>query len=229
LNIQNELANRTWNNKNISAKEYKNLSTFALNYLFRDPEADSVKFFQNVIDPELKLLENPKFLALMTDVAINTSDVGPRFKMKPTRESKTKVTIPALDRFRDLLVTLHSPGTQHQDIKDRLVEDMELSLNLSSEEKAVAFKLVDDSEFMLRYQVVSMARNHNFFGSMDVFMKNFARICMDTQNTSICKTLERVLNMEISVKKETEAVDMLNEYKNLPREVDPLLLAQPRF
>lgn len=35
---------------------------------------------------------------------------------------------------------------------------------------------------MLKYQVVSLAKMHNFFGGMDEYMREFARICVETGN-----------------------------------------------
>ena len=52
---------------------------------------------------------------------------------------------------------------------------------------------------MLRFQFVSIAKNHNYFGAVDDYMKEFARICMGTGNTAICRNLERVLNTEIAI------------------------------
>jgi hypothetical protein len=41
---------------------------------------------------------------------------------------------------------------------------------------SIAAALVEDAEFLLTYSVVSMAKNLNFFGQLDVYMKELARI-----------------------------------------------------
>ena len=60
-------------------------------------------------------------------------------------------------------------------------------------------------------------------------MKEFARICVDSGNTSVSRNLERILNSEVSIHTPKPKESMLNNYKNLPREIDPLFLAQPSF
>jgi hypothetical protein len=60
--------------------------------------------------------------------------------------------------------------------------------------------LVEDAEFMAKWQVVALAKNHNFFGGMDSYMKEFARICMETGDQSLIRNLESLLNTEISLK-----------------------------
>ena len=74
-----------------------------------------------------------------------------------------------------------------------------------------------------------MAKNHNHFGGMDEYMKEFARICVETGNTHITRNLERMLNSEVSIHTPLPKKSMLNNYKDLPREIDPLFLAQPSF
>jgi len=81
---------------------------------------------------------------------------------------------------------------------------------------------------MLRFQLVSMARHHNYYGAMDEYMKEFARLVMATGNTAMCRNLERILNTEVGVSKAAET-EFLSAFKDLPREIDPLVLAQPSF
>lgn len=42
---------------------------------------------------------------------------------------------------------------------------------------------------MLKYQFVSLAKFHNFYGSMDQYMKEFAKICISTENKNVIKNL----------------------------------------
>lgn len=44
--------------------------------MMRDQSGESVAYFRDVVEPEMKLLESPRFVAFVTDVAINTSDPG---------------------------------------------------------------------------------------------------------------------------------------------------------
>jgi len=81
----------------------------------------------------------------------------------------------------------------------------------------------------MRYLLVSLAKNHNFFGGMDEYMKEFTRICMATEDIYVCKNLERLLNTEISINKPIDKSEMLKNYKDLPREIDPNVLSQPSF
>lgn len=42
-----------------------------------------------------------------------------------------------------------------------------------------ALALVEDADFMLAFNFVSLARHHNYFASMDGYMKELARITMN--------------------------------------------------
>lgn len=81
---------------------------------------------------------------------------------------------------------------------------------------------------MAKFQLVSLAKNHNFFGGMDSYMKEFCRICLDTGDSQVIRSLEALLNTEITLKAETKE-ELIEEYENYPREIDPIILAQPGF
>jgi hypothetical protein len=87
------------------------------------------------------------------------------------------------------------------------------------------FNLVADPEYMLKYQVASLAKHHNYFGGVDQYVKEFARICVDQGNRNIKSNLERVLNAEIAIASKTTKEPLLKNYKEMGHEVDPLLLA----
>jgi len=74
-----------------------------------------------------------------------------------------------------------------------------------------------DPEYVLRYKFVAMAKLHNFFGGMDSYMKEFARIVQSTGDATMIRNLQRVLNTEIAIKNETANKDILNKYKDLPQ------------
>lgn len=74
-----------------------------------------------------------------------------------------------------------------------------------------------------------MAKNHNYYGAMDQYMKEFSRICLETGERNIIKNLERVLNSEVSMRVKETSGPQLNAFNSLPREIDAGVLAQPDF
>ena len=52
---------------------------------------------------------------------------------------------------------------------------------------------------MLHYNLVSLAKNHNFFGSIDQYMKEFSRIVMKLPNKQLQNRLESALSKEIAI------------------------------
>ena len=91
-----------------------------------------------------------------------------------------------MDRFINLLLSLHNPNF-HEDIvysQTKFAEELGLTYNLSDAQKmgreGNLFDLTKDADFMIRYQAVALAKFHNHFGAVDRYMKEFARICMDT-------------------------------------------------
>lgn len=58
--------------------------------------------------------------------------------------------------------------------------------------------LMADKEFMLKFQMVNMARNHNALGELNSTMRSFARICVSL-DSGLAKKLEAVMNSEISI------------------------------
>jgi len=139
--------------------------------------------------------------------------------------------LPVLDRFVNLLLSLHKPDF-YKDVKYSEKEfqiELGLALDAAGADGAVGYNLVSDPEFLLRYQAVALARFHNHFGQMDNYMKEFARICVETGDQTILKNLERLLNVEVSVMQEEPAEKLLPNSDKHEVEVDPLILAQPQF
>lgn len=81
---------------------------------------------------------------------------------------------------------------------------------------------------MIRYQAVALAKFHNHFGAVDSYMKEFARICMETGNREVQQNLERLLNTEVVIQKPNNA-QLLNDFKEIPIELDHHVLKQPGF
>ena len=61
------------------------------------------------------------------------------------------------------------------EIKTMFTKDLEANYGV---ENPLLPNLVESEEFMLAYNLISIAKNHNFFGSMDHFMKEFTRIVL---------------------------------------------------
>lgn len=80
---------------------------------------------------------------------------------------------------------------------------------------------------MLRYQVMALAKFHNYFGQVDRYMKEFARICVETGNSTIISNLERVLNVEVAFLNQESEDDakLLKVCDKHVAEVDPRVLA----
>ncbi len=61
------------------------------------------------------------------------------------------------------------------------------------------FKLVEDSEYMMAQQMLYIAKNYNYFGQMDRYMKQFAKIVTELPNKKMAERLENLLNKEIVI------------------------------
>ena len=90
--------------------------------------------------------------------------------------------------------------------------------------------MVDNPEYMLKFNIMLMSKNHNFFGQMDNYMKEFARITMGLNDPKISARLEKALNTEVVLTSDegVDLVDSLN-YHNKEHEIHHNLLAQPSF
>ena len=106
----------------------------------------------------------------------------------------------------------------------------------SFDREAVYRRLAADPEFMIKFTVLSIAKQHNLYGQVDNYMRKFGKVCVEVADGGdIAKKLESVLNAEVAVvdpKKctrsfvPTKTSDApLQDYQT----VDPLLLAQPQF
>lgn len=131
--IQSSLSRSSKLNQKIKPDEYKALSGVVLDYIYsqgsraemfanadkKDAKVELShysKYLNNLLD-NLKLLENPAFIAFVTDVAANTSDLASR-ATSVLVESKGKrnfevpsleIQLPVLDRFLNLIISLHNP------------------------------------------------------------------------------------------------------------------------
>ena len=175
-------------------------------------EAKDFKDYKPLIHPEMDMLANPKFVAFVTDLAINTVDTSKStttfdflseddpFNTPVTEQNFDPETmgnenptsfrfdyrdlpLPVLDRFLALMHSLKDPSfiRTNKFQRQKMLVELGMSLNANNkEERAMAFKLVDNDDFMLKYQLVALSKFHNYFGSMDHYMREFARIMVDS-------------------------------------------------
>lgn len=188
-----------------SPDEYKLVSSWALDVFFKksQPDSESGKYLREVIEPKLRLLENAEFVAFVSDIALNTpkSSYTPEIQEElGTEYTAEKLAMPVMDRFRDLLIRLYNPEMKHKDLDTTLLKDMELNFNISQLNRAQIFSLVNDSEFMVKYQLMSLAKNHNYLGGVDMYMKQFARIVLSLGDQNLSQNLERSLNAEVAIR-----------------------------
>ena len=184
------------------------------------------------------LLENPQFVAFITDIVLNTSDAtAPNILPTLVRDSlgrkqykeedEHQIQLPVLDRFMNLLMTLDNPGWfKALDAQANVFRtEFGLTNELNSADRALGFRASNDPEYLLKYQIVALAKFHNYFGKMDEYMKEFANVCQQMKDKPhIARNLERLLNAEISIGKPSTK-KLLERYKTLPREIDPMVLA----
>ena len=123
--MQAHLQQVSTSGKGLGEAEYRAVAKYALSYLTRNQSEQSVAYFRDVVEPELKLLQNPRFVAFVADLAVNSTG---------THQAGSGANIPVLDRFRDLLVSLHSPGKRFPDLEKSLMRDMAHSFGISGQQ-----------------------------------------------------------------------------------------------
>lgn len=77
---------------------------------------------------------------------------------------------------------------------------------------------------MLRFQAVSLAKRHNFYGQMDKYVKEFSRAVLELGNKQVTNNLQHLLQSEIAIPNQTAAEPLIGDYKEYPRELDPHVL-----
>ena len=97
-------------------------------------------------------------------------------------------------------------------------------------------KLATDNEFMEKFTVLQIAKQHNLYGMVDSYMRSFGRICVSEIQDGgiIAKRLEALLNKQIAIADPSKQAAFnpektggrpLKDYET----VDPGVLAQPDF
>jgi len=173
----------------------------------------------------LGLLNDPKFVAFITDIVLNSADVSSEIEPKHIKEedgwkaveskAAQPLQVPVLDRFMNLLMSLDNPAFHHQlRLGDNVFhKEFGLTNELNTPERALGFRAANDPEYLLKYQLVALAKYHNYYGKLDEYMKEFATICENMKDKPhIARNLERILNTEISIAKPSNK-KLLEDYK----------------
>lgn len=58
--------------------------------------------------------------------------------------------------------------------------------------------MLDNPDFMLQFNLLALAKNHNYFTSIDEYLKKFSKILLNTQ-PQLAKRLELALSKEIVI------------------------------
>ena len=145
-------------------------------------------YMQTVLNKNLGLQNNASFQALLVDLMVNSVDFN----------SQGKTRAIALEKFVFLLLQLENPSFYQQfaDVKKMYQRDLETNYSPN-----IAAALVEDADFLLTYSLVSMAKNLNFFGQLDVYMKELARITLSLKKVApgLSQRFEELLSREIAV------------------------------
>lgn len=75
----------------------------------------------------------------------------------------------------------------------------ELEANFGGLSQHKLQSLLENEEFMLTFSFVSLAKNFNFFGELDNYLKELARISLALPNKAIQQRLESILSKEIAI------------------------------
>ena len=144
-------------------------------------------YMQTTLNKKLGLQHNPSFQSFLVDLMVNSVDFSSHGKTR---------SLP-LEKFTFLLLQLDDPSfyLKFADVKKMYLRDLETHFTPN-----IAEALLEDSDFMLTYSFVSMAKNMNFFGQIDSYMKEFARIVLSIKHPGLAERLEGVLSKEIVIK-----------------------------
>ena len=179
----------------LKAKQIENLSTTEYQHMSKQARAYMASSFPKSygnLEKRLKLDENAAFVAFTTDIFVNA---------KVSQGKKESCLL--LDRFIALLMQLDGDAKALAQFSQRQLASVYApGADTSQVEKArVIESLAAESDFMLKFQVLQIAKQHNLFNQVDTYMKEFARISVDLPDGGqIASKLERVLNSEIAIK-----------------------------
>ena len=140
-----------------------------------------VSFHHQVLQ-DLGVYHNPKFIAFFTDLAVNTSN--------PNAQN---LSVPVVDRFAHLLICLAKPDAYKMTpyLEQKLAEELQIVYGSK--------KMIVDEQYMLKFQAVSLAKHHNFYGKMDKYVKEFSRIVLDMGDRQLINNLQSLLQSEVAL------------------------------
>lgn len=118
-------------------------------------------------------------------------------------------SLPAVDRFVNLAMQLENPSFSSSYLTNKLASELNLAYGIGSDKKNLAYNLLSDKEYMMKFQVVSLAKHHNYYGHMDTYMKQFCNVIVQNGDRQAVKTLERVMNAEVSIRN-PKTTELLN-------------------
>ncbi|CDW78620.1 UNKNOWN [Stylonychia lemnae] len=226
--IQRQLLASKQKGKQLDSKTYTESHKSMLTYLTYLGSEEYSLYLQGVLQ-KYKLDENSRFQAFLTDLYINTTD--------QTVTNRPRA-IP-LERFLTLILQLDNPSfylNQKEGIEIKEMFQRQLVLNYNIQEdlnETPALRLVEDPEFMLAFNVLLMAKNHNFFGNMDGYMKEFSRLVLDCLPYHMSQRLENVLSKEIFIRGLNTGRSIIEQELKLKDPKDNLVhhdfIAQPEF
>lgn len=173
---------------------------------------------------KLDLEKSNAFNALITEIFVNAS-----------QEINGKTSCLLLDRFGSLLSMLSGKQANLESAVNELYQTFEVG-QVSPDREHIYRELAQNNEFMLKFTVMQIAKQHNLYGQIDDYMRKFARVCVNVDDGGdIAKRLEGVLNSEIAIadpKVSKRAFTptytddaALEDYQT----VDPNIIAQPDF
>lgn len=78
--------------------------------------------------------------------------------------------------------------------------DLESAFNIkiNEDDKQLLQRMLDNPDFMLQFNLLALAKNHNYFTSIDEYLKKFSKILLNTQ-PQLAKRLELALSKEIVI------------------------------
>lgn len=56
--------------------------------------------------------------------------------------------------------------------------ELQVNYNIPELSQSPLVNLLENEDFILSFSLVTLAKNHNFFSSLDKYMKEFSRICV---------------------------------------------------
>lgn len=181
---------------------YRDLHFLTTKYLELLGSVEFNAYMTSVLNQRLNLSVNGPFQAFLVDLMVNSLDFSNQYG---------RLRALALEKFAFLILHLDNPSfyLQFEDIKKMYLRDLEMNLVGVPTERLV--QLLQDPQFMLNYSIVSLAKNHNFFGQIDTYMKELARIALTlpAEQQHLVRNLEEALSAEVAILTQANLIDAL--------------------